>query len=181
MSSLLASYNKLTDRTNQGVFDNTELHLSLGRAYAGTSNDNVFTTSGGTQVIDFVIQAGADAIGIDRISFVSDSELFTVQFYGGVQHSGGTPMLLTNQLVGSPRLPLTNILMNPSISDLGTTGTEYIVRGESGGKNDTRLAGGGTSALIIIAPGVNALLRLTNNGSNGILDIGIIFAELATD
>jgi len=177
MSSLLASYRKITDQTNQGVFDNEELLLSLGRIYRGTVIDIAFGTD---VVVDFIIKAGDDAIASNFIDLQSDSEEFEVQFFANPVFSAGTPITLINQLVGSTRPALASALLNPTVTDVGTPGSISVVRGIAGQGNKAGLSEGAKEALSLINPNISVLLRVTNRGVIGVLDFNARIGELLT-
>ncbi len=179
MSSLLTVYRKLTDETNQGIFDNEEVLLSQGRVYVATEIDIVF---GGAAVVDFVFQAGSDIASLQKLEFQSASAEFKFQFFGGPTYDDqtGTPVALVNQLVGSPRLALSTAFLNPTISDPGVAGTEAVVRGVSGQGNRGGSNEAARSALSAISPNLPVLLRITNRGSPGVLDVTMRIGEFPT-
>lgn len=107
MSSLLASYRKITDPTNQGIFTNEEILLSLGRVYQGGVIERTF---GGAAILNFILTAGDDFIGISKLDFVSDSEEFKIELFLNPIFTGGTPIPLINQLAGSTREALMTIV-----------------------------------------------------------------------
>lgn len=177
MSSLLASYRKLTDPTNQGVFDNEEILLSQGRVFQGGVIERAF---GDSVVLDFIITSGINPIAISKLDVISDSEEFKLEFFLSPAFTGGTPVLLFNQLAGSTRSALTSIIELPTISDDGTPGTVGIVRGIAGQGNSSGLAQGGIESLTSIAPNTSLMLRVTNQGAVGELDLRIRLGEVPT-
>jgi len=175
MSSLLNSYRKLTDVTNQGIFDNEEFLLSIGRVYEADSIENVF---GGAAIVNFILTSGNEPFVVGRLEGVSDSEEFKIQTFVGPTFTVGTSLPLINQNVGFVRSALTTLVLNPTITDDGILGSESIVRGIAGQGNRSGLTEGVDQSLSIIQPNTSVLLRIINQGAAGDLDFYLRGGEL---
>lgn len=168
MSSLRDSYLKLTDRTNQGIFDNEEINLALGNIFTTSSIQNVFASSG---TLDFVLENPTQLLAVLQLRFVSDSEKFLVETYANPVYSGGTPAQWLNENIGSSKTESFTLLQLPAVTDPGTLGFKQVVRGTSGQGNKSGFTDDIDEARRLIAPGLNILLRVTNLGITGELDL----------
>ena len=177
MSSLMNSYRKLTDPTNQGIFTNEELLLSLGRVYRGGVIEQTF---GDSAIIDFVFTAGTDLVAIGELVSISDSEEFKTELFLNPTYTGGTPIPLVNQLAGNARPALSSMVHAPSVTNDGIAGTVNIISGIAGRGNRSGLSEGAQETLTLIQPGIEILLRVTNQGSAGELDVQVRMGEVAT-
>lgn len=170
MSSLKNYRYQLTDETNQGIFDNDEYLLSIGRVYAADSTENAF---GAVAVVDFVIENPTEVLGVNYIDTVATSEKFKMEFFANPVFTEGTAIPTVNQNVGSANTANFNILLNPVISDPGVLGSAIIVRGSVEGNGSSRAGAGGITDINkrVLQPGIPLLVRVTNQGIAGQLDM----------
>lgn len=179
MSSLLERYAQLTDVTNQGVFDNEEWLLAMGRVFQASVLRSVFPIAA---EIDFVIQAGSFPVGINAVQFYSNSVEFQIDFYYNPTFTGGTEIPLVNQNAGSANTPEVVITINPVITDEGTLGNSFLARGETGGIFTPAITAENSDLTKkLIQPGVPFLVRVTNSTAFGAdeLDSYIRLGEFA--
>lgn len=176
MSSLMNAYRKLTDPTNQGIFSNEELLLSQGRVYLASDIERTF---GLAAVVNFIITTGDDLVAVSDLIATSDSEEFKSELFLNPVFTGGTSVPLINQLAGSARAALSSVVVNPSISNDGIAGSISITRGIAGQGNKGGFSEGVRDTSSLISPNTKLLLRITNQGVIGQLDVSIRLGEVA--
>lgn len=178
MSSLKRYRHALTDETNQGVFDNEEWLISIGKGFAASDLQQVF---GVGAVIDYIIYDNQLPVALNFIATNASSELYKLEFFANptFDDQTGTLVPLVNQNVGSANTALSKILRNPTITDPGTLGTGEIVRGSVEGNGSSRqgLGAGEDINKRILQPGIPLLTRITNLGVAGELDTYVRLGE----
>ncbi len=177
MSSLMDSYRKLTDPTNQGIFTNEEILLAEGRVYLGSVIELAF---GDAAVLNFIFTAGTDLVAISDLIATSDSEEFKTELFLNPAFTGGTTIPLFNQLAGSARSALSSMVHTPTISNDGIAGSVNIIRGVAGQGNNAGMSEGNRDTSSLILPTASLLLRVTNQGAVGELDLSIRMGEVPT-
>ncbi len=165
MSSLKNRYAQLTDTTNQGIFDNEEWLLAIGRIYQGSELRIPFASSA---VVDFILEPGQFPVGANLIQFNSDSIEYEIDLYALPTYTGGTEISLTNQNIGSSNVAGFKLLKDATVTDVGILGTSFLIRGQDGGIFTSSSPTGATDVnKRIVQPGYPLLIRVTNNTSFG--------------
>lgn len=177
MSSLLSSYRKLTNPVTQGVFNIEEDALNHGRIYEGSLIEETF---GSSAVIDFVISAGDELLSISDLTVTTTSEEYITEVFLSPAFTDGTPIVLFNQLAGSPRLTLASMVVSPTVTDDGTPGPINIIRGVAGQGNSGSFSENNRQASILIQPNTSVLFRVINQGAVGELDLTVRLGEASS-
>lgn len=130
----------------------------LGRAFSGSSVTNLIDTA--TSEVEIVTLD--NQIFIEVLNVVTESTETLVELKEDIVATGGTPLLLFNRNRANVDTPVVTTILNPTVSDQGTTVFSYVIFNSDDQGNSVIVSGTGTVGPFLLKPNSRYIISITN-------------------